>query len=961
MAFLDQDHDALSPQRKGVLFESLTRRLATQAGYSSLILRVKHSSLEYDVEGQSSLHGVRLVGEAKAHEANVSGQVVSAFVGKLMPLAGEDPLHGLFISTSVLTAEARDYLDGTIPALRRYQVELRTLVGAEIAQFFAEHAGYVGDDTLKSRLRELYGLELLDTWLVCTSTGEFLVASCGPDNIAAATSFAAFKTDGTELGLDETQTRRLRSQLPDLASLVPVSGESGVSADTSRVERLPTVAAGAGSFDYRFPAPPEHFIGRQGPLSELEDVIEQVRAGKTALRSLQVLSRSGVGKSSLLLKAPTSIGVPFVTIDGRSIRTAADARLVVTEAVIRGNEQLGASERVAEPRSLEEAALVLERLGHAIAVQQGVLVIQIDQFESTLRLPSVFEAVLNLVRTTTSQRLPIVWVFARKNDLTSTFDESAQVDLGRLNEISRQTRLDDFGPGESRLMFDQLAHELGEAVRPDLANAISTFSAGFPWLHKRLCAHVLAMKSDGVTQRELVQAGLRAEDLFEEDLAGLMEEDRALLRRLASHLPATAGELASHLEAEITVGRLTQKLNDFLGTKLLRLSGDIYDAYNDVFKTYLVTDTIPFEARYVYRAPPLAAIDMLRRIAEMGPQSLAEFQARIGGGAGANLNKLRELRLLGLIKPQAGHVELSLETQEALDNDGLGELLRRRLRGNGLVVRALDLIAANELVTLEELVGELRGEMPQVQGVSDTTWRQYARTLASWLHFASLAQLEGDNLSARDLPADEALQGRAFTRGAFAPNTFIPSVRPDKLVELLGLFDRAEDVSRSEVEVTFGKTRAPGAVQDAVALDLVRDDGDHISLGPHGSMLIAAGRAISARDIAQLALSKPNIKALLEAATPGPLAPESQRTLVARFGSAQWTDATWKWRLGILRSWVVATGLATSSRAGLSARSGGAAGAATADQRTDNSRAPSHPRLPPAQTTLALEPSGHAE
>jgi hypothetical protein len=466
------------------------------------------------------------------------------------------------------------------------------------------------------------------------------------------------------------------------------------------------------------------------------------------------------------------------------------------------------------------------------------------------------------------------------------------------------------------VMFEQLQSALGEVVRADLANAISTFSAGFPWLHKRLCAHVLTMKDEGVSQRELVQAGLRAEDLFEEDLAGLTEQDRALLRRMALHLPATASELAGQLEAEISASRLTEKLNDFLSDKLLRLSGDIYDAYNDVFKTYLVTDQIPFEARYVYRAQPRAAVELLRRIGEMGAQSLAEFQKRVGGSHVANLNKLRELRLLGLINPKAGRVELALETQEALDRDALGDLLRRRLRANGLVVRALDLVAANEEISLEQLVVELRREMPQVE-VADATWTLYARTLASWLHFSSLARLEGNTIAAREIPADEELRGRAFTRGAFTADTFLPSARPDKLVELLALFEDQDHVDRAAFDETFGRTRAPGAIHDALSLDLIAVESDQFVLGSQGRIIRESGREIGTRDVAQLAMTKPNVRALVDALSSDPLPETRQREIVAQFGSAKWTDGTWKWRLGILRSWVAATGLAKTSRGGL--------------------------------------------
>ena len=917
VSFFDRENDELTPQRKGAILETLVRRLAGKAGYTNLVLRAKHSSLEYDVEGSGVLHeSTSLVGEVKAHGSNISGQALAAFVGKLMPRTTTGRIEGLFVSTSPFTAEASDYLDATRPQLARFNITLTTLVGVEIPAFFATNTGHVDDDTLRSRVAELYGMEALDTWLVCGTQGDFLVATCGPNNIAAATGFALFKTDGTELHLDGELITRLQAQVADLTELIYIKSGSPLEVGTVRVERLPDVAAGAGSLDYRFPAPPEFFIGRKGALAEIGTLFDSVRTGGTATRAIQVLSRSGVGKSSLLLKIPTAVPGMFVTIDGRSLRTAADVRLLVTEAVLRVRGTLELTQDIPEPRSLNESGDSLEELGRIVHPSGDIIAIQIDQFESALRQPAVFDAVLNLVETSILRKLPVIWVFARKSNVAVTFDEGAEVDLGRLNEISRSIRLEDFGPDESRVMFGQLEAELGEAVRADLANAISTFSAGFPWLHKRLCAHVLATKRDGVSQRNLVQTGLRAEDLFEEDLAGLTEQDRALLRRVAPHLPATASELATYLETEVNAGRLTEKLNQFLNTKLLRLTGDIYDAYNDVFKTYLVTNQIPFEARYVYRVSPGTAIRTLRRIQELGPLSLAEFQSRLGGSEIANLNKLRELRLLGLINPKAGRVELSLETQEALEKDGLGELLRRRLRANGLVVRALDLVAASDEVSFEQLAGELRQEMPQVE-VTEETWRLYARTLASWLHLAGLAQVGGDIITARELPVDESLQGRVLSRGAFAMDTFVPSTRPEQLLEFFRLFTDTDEIPRAKISEIFGKTRAPGTIQDAVVLGLARDDGDRVILGWQGRILKNSERETGTCDLAQIALAKPNVQALVEACNEGPVTADKQRTVMEQYGSARWTDGTWKWRLGILRAWVVATGLAASSRAGL--------------------------------------------
>jgi hypothetical protein len=71
----------LTPQRKGALFQRLTRRLVELAIHTDAVLRAKHSSLEYDVQSRHRLSAKALTAEAKAHEASIPGQVLSAFVG----------------------------------------------------------------------------------------------------------------------------------------------------------------------------------------------------------------------------------------------------------------------------------------------------------------------------------------------------------------------------------------------------------------------------------------------------------------------------------------------------------------------------------------------------------------------------------------------------------------------------------------------------------------------------------------------------------------------------------------------------------------------------------------------------------------------------------------------------------------------------------------------------------------
>jgi hypothetical protein len=915
VTFFEPNEQVLTNDRKGRLFEMLSQRLVEACGYEDVRLRRKHNSLEYDIEGHAALTRAPLSGEAKALDRNIDGQTLAAFVGKLVPLANQQRIDGLFISVSPFTPDAEDYLDKVKPAVNFPSLTLTTIVGHEIPTFLSSRMRYAPENVMRDRVQSSFQLEAFDVWLVVTERDEFFVVTCGPNIIQTPTNFAVFNADGSDLQLDENTLGRLQSQLADLSGLT-LAEATGQQSLPARAERLSSIDAGTGWFDYRFPAPPDCFIGRDSAISEVASTVEEIRAGSTTLRGVQILSRSGVGKSSLLLKIAADLPqASVVTIDARSLRVPSDMRLVAATLVEQANRDLGLT--IAQPRTHDDASTALEQVGEALGSSQRVAVVQLDQFESTLARPTVFAAVLDLVGVATSRGLPIVWVFARKNDLSVTFDDGARIDLERLNNQSKPIALEDFLPLESRELLERLAKELGGPLRQGLAEAISTFSAGFPWLHKRLCAHVLSMQNEGVSQDELLQQGLRAEDLFDEDMAGLKEADKALLRRIAAELPSTGEELARSLEAEVTADRLTQVLNEFLSQKLLRLSGDVYDTYNDVFKTYLITNQIPFKSRYIFRISPGAALSLLPKIAEISPTTPAGLLAHIGGKSRIALfNKLRELKLLGLIDSQKGRIALKPETQAAMENQQLGELLRMRLRGNALVVRVLDLVSASESVTMQDIARELSAQLPHVH-VEEETWKRYARLLARWLDFAGLAYITGEALGLREFAAEDILRGRDFYSARFVPNTFMPSVRPRIVVALMEALREAGELKREAVYEKWGKRNAPGALRDAESLDLVVFEGEFVRPGTQGQILFRRTPTITELDVSQLALTKPNVRAVLAAAEDSRLDESKQREVLVAFGSANWEESTWNWRLGILRAWLVASGQVKSKRGGI--------------------------------------------
>ncbi|MGW0627073.1 restriction endonuclease [Streptomyces sp. NPDC002758] len=390
IAFFDAASDELTSQKKGLLFEKFTARLVELSGYRDIAIRAKRASLEYDIEANSALHDRKLYGEAKAHEASMSGKEASAFVGKLLPLAvGAGGVDGLFISTSPFTPEAEDYLRSLTSAGTSIAgISLRTLAGDQIAKFLNEGNVCISETHLREKAAATTGLAPCDAWITVADRGDFFIVTLGQNIMSTAANFAAFSLTGDWLTLNEEDTRRLSKQISDLEELQFVSPQAPDAKISGEAQTLPTVVAGSGWFDYKFPSPPECFIGRDVALVEIDKFLGEVRHAATTLRAAQVLSRSGVGKSSLLLKvAASDRAVCAVTVDGRNLRVPSDLRLIAAELVELVN-QLGDSS-IALPASQDAIRQSFTSAGSYLRGSDQLALIQIDQFEALLARPNV--------------------------------------------------------------------------------------------------------------------------------------------------------------------------------------------------------------------------------------------------------------------------------------------------------------------------------------------------------------------------------------------------------------------------------------------------------------------------------------------------------------------------------------------------------------------------------------------
>jgi hypothetical protein len=695
----------------------------------------------------------------------------------------------------------------------------------------------------------------------------------------------------------------LKSRVPELEELLfwppEIKGTSFLDFDQSRIAPL----QGTGWFDYKFPAPPDCFIGRDEKIKAFNVFLDDFRNKKSKVSVFQVLSRSGVGKSSFLLRIRDELDkhdVLTVIVDARNFRSNLDLLDLIQEFVKNQNKRNSAIMNI--PDNLESGFLSLQEIDSKLQSSNNVGVFFIDQFESLFSKPDLYTAFIDLLMNIKHLCTKMLFCIARKNDQPTTYDERAKIDLEYLREISETITLDDFTRDEANNLINHVQDEIGQPLVDRLKEMALEFSQGFPWLQKRICAHIINLIKKGSTQDELVQAGLKPEELFGEELADLDETDKDFIRRIVYYLPATISELH---EVFGDGEALNKRISTLQTHRLIRLTGRTYDTYNDVLKEYLKTGSIPFGIKYVFRTSPIATLSLLDRIINNNWKTLTEIREKERKSIGFILNRLRELRLLGLIDYSRGKITPTEVTIQAYQNERIGQVLQNRIRQNGLVKDTLDRIAVSERIKFGDLINLMKASMPLLD-VSEDTWDSYAKNLSVWLDKTGLASLSGKDL----VPCRErkGITRETMTRAggtrSIPLSFFLPAAYINELFVVMELVRQANS-SRQSARDTIITTHKEDALNDCFTIGLISrtSEGD-LLLTSKGKKFLA--NVDEAKEILKdFLISKPNVSRYLEIVghNPSTHLQVLKRTLAD--ANPIWTDDTWEWRSKVLVNWLV--------------------------------------------------------
>ena len=292
-------------------------------------------------------------------------------------------------------------------------------------------------------------------------------------------------------------------------------------------DQIVEVQGSSARFEYQFPASPEYFVGRDAVLQELDSFVTDVMEKATSARGIVFEANSGWGKSSVVLASVAQLqqnGHYAVAIDSRTASTS--------QFILRAVDySIRCTDMTAELRTSEEGAKAitgfdgavdtLVKLGRTLEPTGKVLFIFLDQFENMFFLPDALRRIRDLFVKVVDAQTNVLFGFSWKTDLVGSTDEFPYQMRDTIRNSSRRIPLRTFSDVETTILLDHLGEELRAPLRKDLRFFLSEFSQGYPWLLKKLCAHVKAQREAGVRQLHIADSLLNVQELFEEDLRGL--------------------------------------------------------------------------------------------------------------------------------------------------------------------------------------------------------------------------------------------------------------------------------------------------------------------------------------------------------------------------------------------------------------------------------------------------------
>lgn len=816
-------------EKKGKLFEKLCEELLNSLGYRITNRNVNYAGMEIDLEGERTLERIPFICECKGQKTEIGSKEFQAFAGKLSAKQKKNPkIFGIFLTLSRLNSSAKGFYQEYFAGGN----ELILLEEPKIIDYLYEQNLLIKLEVVQGNCQTNFpAFKVGDAELLYTEKGyfwfQYMTSKNGdvPDYICLIDSKGNFISEKNVI--DELIS--LNEDFPSYKPLLPQiqNIKTELKEETEHEEIVP-VRGSSSYFEYQFPASPEFFVGRFDIISEIKKEIEFISAEETQNRIIVIKANSGWGKSSLILKLSDELkktnDIFVVSID---TRTASGAKFllyalnfVVKEILKAGFISLDTKQlRIGGYDSIDG---ILEKIHKELKDNNKLLFIFFDQFENIFYQRSLLEKVRNFALKLCDRQYRIIVGFAWKSDLIGIINDFPYRMQENIEGVARIFHLQKFGEIETQAILQILEREIRSRLRQDLRFQLSEYSQGFPWLLKKLCAHVIKQKERGIRQQELVERFLNIQELFDEDLKDLSPIQEESLRHIAQRAPVSISEIGETYSEGI--------LQSLVDKRLIVRVGPKFDIYWDIFKDYLNTGKIPSEEVYILRIMPTTMLGILKHFIKKESILADELKSKYTSEK-SFYNLIKDARLLGLLKAEEDKIAACFNSNlsDEVFRSEIKAVVKEKLSKHKVIRLLQNRLLEFDSIPIENVSNVLQGAFPYIKA-DIKTWNTYARILSMWMDFTDYAVYMGDNLRKFDSSSYIRSSDR-FIYKSKKRDIYVPSIQNKPIQEFMEYISVS---MREKKSVLINRSRDRKALSDAIALGFVTFNQGIIKVSPRG-------------------------------------------------------------------------------------------------------------------------------
>lgn len=812
----------------GTFLEEVAGDLLKRQRYK-IVERVRFTGMEIDLIADDKYTNQRVLVECKFTNEPLSANVIDLIIGH----ATRKKIKTAYLfSTAPLGKEAKGVMDELKQENNDSSPKIAFVGPEDIADMFIniyKAEPYIPEASKASSIASA-------TLILTPQFPPFWVLEEYQSGIPQR-AFLQTVSDGADLKIEEINKLFKEHKIYQGLEIVHTNLTSGASQiETSEIEEIVTRIPVADSLDDYRPCKPEYFIGRHDTQKKIWDFLKLVLQNRTSTRILALSGPSGFGKSSVVLKLADRFRnqkwmnkLYLYPIDVRSARgplfVAKALKTALQKAADEGfipnppaNITIESTESFLRSESVQMALDSLQN-------NKRVLVVFFDQFEELFtkeELLPTFEAFKKLAFEVHSAQSNLVIGFSWRTGITLSDDNPAYHMWYDLKDLRNDIVLGEFTSAESSELLTQFERDLSKKLLPPLRRRLLEQGQGLPWLLKKLSIHIYReIKYQNAKQEDLLSRQLNIKLLFDEDLTPLAPLQTQCLKYIAKNSPVDVSDVFDHFD-QIIIDQLYDR-------RLIVRTGQKYAVYWDIFRDYLVDETIPaIPWTYVPQSPFSATIHAFDILKEKGPLGLTDLANELDYKESTAMNIITDLQNLLLSnRNNSGMYHIRNELCDA-DWSKVARFLVGQMREHIVMQSIYDRIGPGERLSVDEFK-QVIADSYIAANLGQDTINAYLNRLLPWLRFVGLLNYSKfEDCIIRPQGIGEEFGKVEFKRrsGKNIQNSqvFIISSTPQKAVELAKDLIKYESIKRDKVLELENRN----AASDLRSLNLAQWDGEYL-------------------------------------------------------------------------------------------------------------------------------------